>query len=224
GGVISDSLLVSVRDTSVHQSGNLVAFYPFNGNANDESGNGNNGTVYQASLVSDRFNNPNSAYKFDGVNDYIQIPNSTILNFSNSITVSFWIKVNEFFDREAYPLSHGNWENRWKVSITNDRIRWTVKTTTGVKDLDSETELKLDSLYNVVVLYDGSDYEIYINGKLDALTTFSGSILSTTIDFMIGQVLPGDNQYNFKGVLDDIRIYDYTLSYNEIGKLNHYYN
>ena len=219
GGITSDSLLVSVRDTSVHQSGNLVAFYPFNGNANDESGNGNNGTVYQASLVSDRFNNPNSAYKFDGVNDYIQISNSTILNFSNSITVSFWIKVNEFFDREAYPLSHGNWENRWKVSITNKGIRWTVKTTTGVKDLDSETELKLDSLYNVVVLYDGSDYEIYINGKLNALTTFSGSILSTTIDFMIGQVLPGDNQYNFKGVLDDIRIYDYTLSYNEIGKL-----
>ena len=219
GGITSDSLLVSVRDTSVHQSGNLVAFYPFNGNANDESGNGNNGTVYQASLVSDRFNNPNRAYKFDGVNDYIQISNSTILNFSNSITVSFWIKVNEFFDREAYPLSHGNWENRWKVSITNKGIRWTVKTTTGVKDLDSETELKLDSLYNVVVLYDGSDYEIYINGKLNALTTFSGSILSTTIDFMIGQVLPGDNQYNFKGVLDDIRIYDYALSYNEIGKL-----
>ncbi|MEJ2494676.1 MAG: T9SS type A sorting domain-containing protein [Ignavibacteriaceae bacterium] len=219
GGITSDSLLVSVRDTSIHQSGNLVAFYPFNGNANDESGNGNNGTVYQASLVSDRFNNPNSAYKFDGVNDYIQISNSTILNFSNSITVSFWIKVNEFLDREAYPLSHGNWENRWKVSITNKGIRWTVKTTTGVKDLDSETELKLDRLYNVVVLYDGSDYEIYINGKLNALTTFSGSILSTTIDFMIGQVLPGDNQYNFKGVLDDIRIYDYALSYNEIGKL-----
>ena len=219
GGITSDSLLVSIRDTSVHQSGNLVAFYPFNGNANDESGNGNNGTVYQASLVSDRFNNPNRAYKFDGVNDYIQISNSTILNFSNSITVSFWIKVNEFFDREAYPLSHGNWENRWKVSITNKGIRWTVKATTDIKDLDSETELKLDSLYNVVVLYDGSDYEIYINGKLNALTTFSGSILSTTIDFMIGQVLPGDNQYNFKGVLDDIRIYDYALSYNEIGKL-----
>jgi hypothetical protein len=221
GGITSDSLLVSVRDTSVNQSGNLVAFYPFNGNANDESGNGINGTVYQAILVSDRFNNPNSAYKFDGSNDYIQVSNSPSLNFTNSITVSFWIKVSEFFIREAYPLSHGNWENRWKVSITNNRIRWTVKTSIAIKDLDSETELKLDSLYNVTVLYNGSDFEIYINGKLDALSTFSGSILSTTIDLMIGQVLPGNNnnQYNFKGVLDDIRIYDYALSYNEIGKL-----
>jgi len=84
--------------------------------------------------------------------------------------------------------------------------------------LDSETELILDSLYNVTALYDGADFEIYINGKLDALATFSGSILQTNINFLIGQVLPGNNQYNFKGVLDDIRIYDYALSFQEIKK------
>lgn len=219
GGITSDSLLVSVRDTSIHQSGDLIAFYPFNGNANDESGYGNNGTVYQAVSISDRFDNPGSAYKFDGVNDYIQIPNSTSLNFTNSITINFWIKVTQFFDREAYPLSHGNWENRWKISITSKRFRWTLKSSSATKDLDSETQIKLDSLYNVSALYNGSDFEIYINGRLDALTTFSGTILSTTIDFMVGQVLPGNNQYNFKGVLDDIRIYNYALSLEEIRKL-----
>jgi hypothetical protein len=51
----------------------LVAYYPFNGNANDESGNGHNGTINSATLTSDRFGNPNSAYSFDGVNDYIDI-------------------------------------------------------------------------------------------------------------------------------------------------------
>jgi hypothetical protein len=219
GGQSFDSLLVSVRDTSNNQSGNLVAYYPFSGNANDVSGYNNHGTVYGAMLVSDRFDNPNSAYQFDGINDYIEVPNSPSLNFENSITVNFWIKVGEFFEREAYPLSHGNWENRWKVSITNNRIRWTVKTTTGIKDLDSETELVLNNLYNVTLLYSGSDFEIYINGKLDALTTFSGSILQTNINFMIGQVLPGNNQYNFKGILDDIRIYDYALSFQRIKDL-----
>jgi len=44
----------------------LVAYYPFNGNANDESGNGNNGTVYGATLTTDRFGNTNKAYSFDG--------------------------------------------------------------------------------------------------------------------------------------------------------------
>ena len=219
GGVTIDSIEVSVRDNTINQTGDLVAYYPFNGDAIDVSGFNNNGIVYGAALVSDRFNNLNSAYLFDGINDYIQVGNSSSLNFEYSITVNFWIKVSDFFDREAYPLSQGNWENRWKISITNRRIRWTVKTDVGIKDLDSETELILDSLYNVTALYDGVDFEIYINGRLDALSTFSGSILQTNIDFMIGQVLPGNNQYNFKGVLDDIRIYDYALSFQEIKDL-----
>jgi hypothetical protein len=219
GSMTSDSLEVSVRDTSIHQTGDLVAYYPFSGNANDESGFNNHGTVYGASLVSDRFGNLNSAYQFDGINDYIEVQNSSTLNFQNSCTINFWMKVGDFFEREAYPLSHGNWENRWKVSITNNRIRWTIKTEQGTKDLDSETELELDSLYNITVLYDGSDFEIYINGNLDALSTFSGLILQTNINFTIAQILPGNNQYNFKGVLDDIRIYNYALSFQEIRNL-----
>ena len=219
GGEAIDSIGVSVRDTSIHQSGDLVGYYPFNGNADDESGFGNNGTVSGAVLVPDRHGNPSSAYRFDGVNDYISVPSSSSLNFQNSVSINFWIKVEQFFERESYPLSHGNWENRWKVSLTNKHIRWTVKTNTGTKDLDSETELDADSLYNVTVLYDGSDYEIYINGELDAFSTFSGQILTTTIDLMMGQVLPGNNQYNFNGVLDDIRIYNYAISYSDIQSL-----
>ena len=47
----------------------LVAHYPFNGNANDESGNGNDGTVNGATLTTDRFGNANKAYSFDGVSN-----------------------------------------------------------------------------------------------------------------------------------------------------------
>jgi len=219
GGIATDSIGVSVRDTTINQSGDMVAFYPFNGNANDISGFNNNGTVSGATLVSDRWGNTASAYSFDGVNDNISIVSSTSLNFQNSIAINFWMKVGEFFDREAYPLSHGNWENRWKISITNKHLRWTVKTNTGIKDLDSETELVLNTLYNVTALYNGNDFEIYLNGNLDAFTEFSGSILTTPISLMFGQVLPGNTQYNFKGVLDDIRIYNYALSYNTIQTL-----
>ncbi len=219
GGVTLDSIGVSVRDTTIKQTGDLVAFYPFNGNANDNSGFNNNGTVSGATLTTDRWGNVASAYTFDGINDNIQVSTSSSLNFQNSVTINFWIKVGEFYDREAYPLSHGNWENRWKVSITNKHIRWTVKTNMGIKDLDSETELVKNNLYNVTVLYNGNDYEIYINGELDAFTSFSGLILTTPIDLMIGQVLPANPQYNFKGVLDDIRIYNYALSYSSIKSL-----
>jgi hypothetical protein len=219
GGFAEDSISLEVRDSLKNQEGNLIAYYPFNGNANDESGNQNNGTVFQAQLVQDRKGVPSSAYSFDGVNDFIEVANSSLLNFQNSITVDFWIIVKSFYDREEYPISHGNWENRWKISITNKKIRWTIKTDAGIKDLDSETELSLDSLYNVAVTYSGSDMEIYLNGKLDAFTGFSGLILQTNIDLMIGQVLPGNSNYNFNGILDDIRIYDFAISKEKVENL-----
>ncbi len=219
GGIAEDSITVEVRDSLNNQQGNLIAYYPFNGNADDESGSQNNGTVFQALLVPDRNGSPNSAYLFDGINDYIEVTNSPSLNFQKSITVDFWINIKAFYDREEYPISHGNWENRWKVSITNKKIRWTIKTVSGIKDLDSETELSTGAIYNVAVTYNGSEMEIYLNGKLDAFTEFSGLILQTNIDLMIGQVLPDNTNYNFNGVLDDIRIYDYSLSRDEIENL-----
>lgn len=223
GGQAVDSIGIVVRDFSKVQTGDLLAYYPFNGNANDESGHGNHGTAFGATLVQDRFGNVNSAYYFDGINDFVRVTNNPSLNFQDAITVSFWMKVGEFFAREAYPLSHGNWENRWKVSITNESVRWTVKTSSqvnfGIKDLDSEARLITDSCYNITALYSGSDFEIYVNGELDAFSSWSGSILPTTIDFTIGQVLPNNNSYNFKGVIDDVRIYNYALSVEEIRRL-----
>ena len=219
GASVTDSIGIEIRDFSLGQTGNLIAYYPFSGNANDASGNSNNGTVNGATLVADRNGRANSAYFFDGASSFIQIPNSASLNFQNAISINFWMKVGTFYDREAYPLSHGNWQNRWKISITNGGIRWTVKTDHGVKDLDSESKLVLDSVYNVTVIYSGSDFEIYLNGDLDAFDTWSGFILPTTIDLTVGKVLPTDNNYNFRGVLDDIRIYNYALSMHEIAAL-----
>ena len=219
GGQAADSIGIEVRDFSSSQTGTLVAYYPFTGNANDASGHGNNGTVNGATLVPDRNGNPDGAYFFDGSSSFIQIPNSPSLNFQNAISINFWMRVGAFYDREAYPLSHGNWQNRWKISITDHGIRWTVKTDHGTKDLDSESMLTLDSLYNVTVAYSGSDFEIYLNGNLDAFSSWSGLILPTTIDLTIGKVLPTDNNYDFRGVLDEIRIFDYALSMGEIATL-----
>ena len=78
-------------------SNGLVGWWPFNGNANDESGNGNNGTVNGATLTSDRFGNAGKAYSFDGVNDWINMPsgNSTSLNITSNYTVTFWFKTTQ---------------------------------------------------------------------------------------------------------------------------------
>ncbi len=58
----------------------LVAYYPFSGNANDMSGNGNDGVVHGSLLISDRFGNTSSAYFFDGIDDFINVASSEKLN------------------------------------------------------------------------------------------------------------------------------------------------
>ena len=73
----------------------LVGYWPFNGNANDASGNGNNGTVNGATLTADRFGNPNSAYQFNGSGsgNSITIPNSSTLNITGPMSFSLWVKM-----------------------------------------------------------------------------------------------------------------------------------
>ena len=70
-------------------SQNLVAYYPFNGNGNDNSGYGNHGTVNGATLTTDRFGNVNSAYYFDGINDYIDLGS---WENGGAMTFSFWAR------------------------------------------------------------------------------------------------------------------------------------
>ena len=73
-------------------SNGLIGYWPFNGNANDESGNGNDGTVNGATLTADRFGNANSAYTF-GLGNYIQVPYISALDNLNDFTISLWVKI-----------------------------------------------------------------------------------------------------------------------------------
>ena len=207
----SAATTITVTDSTGSGFGNPILYLPFSGNVNDHSGYGNHGVLSGAGYVDDRAGNSNAALHFDGSDDRVQVANNTALNFGDAISVSLWINVEEFFGREAYPISHGNWENRWKISITNGRVRWTVKTNAGIRDLDSATELVADTYYHVVALYDGSNFDIYLNGVLDQHTTHSGEIQQTSHDLTIAQVLPGNPGYNFKGIIDDVRLYDYAI-------------
>jgi hypothetical protein len=69
-----------------------VGWWPFNGNANDESGNGNHGVVNGATLTSDRNGNANSAYNFDGNSNFIEVLN---MNFkvSTKYSISLWLNL-----------------------------------------------------------------------------------------------------------------------------------
>src|SRR5262245_47835685 len=73
--------LYSVAFGQVNLTQGLVAYYPFNGNANDASGNGNNGLLQNGvTFTADKYNNPNNAVHFDGINDFIQVANNGSLS------------------------------------------------------------------------------------------------------------------------------------------------
>jgi len=134
--------------------------------------------------------------------------------------VSCWINPSALPDREMFILSHGSWQNRWKVSVIPDRLlRWTVNTRYGIADLDSETILAENSFYHLTATYDGELLALYINGRLESFRNLSGRIRTSSLPLLIGQMLPGDEQFNFPGVIDEVRLFDYALTPAEATEL-----
>lgn len=202
-------------------SGSLIAHYPFTQNANDVSGNLLHGQANGAILVPDANGVQQNAYYFNGGAQHIAVPNNPLLNFQDGITLSVWLKASALPGKETFVLSHGSWQNRWKLSITPEKyLRWTVNTLNGVADLDANEALQTDSLYHVVVTYDGSLLALYLNGSLRTYKSLTGKIRTTTLAFLMGQMLPGTPDYNFKGVLDAVKIYDYALTPDAVRQLS----
>ena len=203
------------------RSAQVVAHYPFTGNADDQSGNEHHGDVQGPKLTADRNDNSGSAYFFDGVNDHISVANDDQLNFNEGITISTWIRPGNLPDRESFIISHGSWQNRWKLSIIPDRrVRWTLKTATGaIRDIDSQTTVEEDKWYHVAATYDGAIFLLYVNGCLESFANLTGAVNNTSYDLEIGQMLPDDQGYNFRGDIDDISIYNQALLPDSIASL-----
>lgn len=208
----------------------LIAYYPFNGNANDESGNANDGIVHGASLTEDRFGNPNSAYWFDGINDFIDIGNNPILKPQLPISICAWIKI--YGQPGNILVTNYSESNYYGVSITinwntgNFNINYGDGGPIGIQSRRSKhTSIPPFEqwFYFVGVIRNSSDMDIYFdaNNVGGTYSGFGGSINYNDSPANIGRVDcndPGPADY-FNGVLDDIRIYNKALSLSEVESL-----
>jgi hypothetical protein len=216
----------------------LVGWWQFNGNANDESGNGNNGAVNGATLTADRFGNSNSAYDFDGVNDNISIPHSNSFVF-NSYSVSIWAQMTgagspgkehwsiimknnspERFD-DVFHISHTNTVvSGFFINNSNELFadigggNSSMNTT-----IFSGQSLSDNSWHNIVVVFDDLNniHNIYFDGTLISSTIVSYSPIQNTDPIKIGYWLPYLNY--FKGKIDDIGIWNRAITSCEIADL-----
>ncbi len=75
----------------------LIAYWPFNNSAADQSGFGRNGTASNVTSVADRFGNANSAYHFDGSSSYVSVPDNVALRLNNTdFTLNAWVKLDAY--------------------------------------------------------------------------------------------------------------------------------
>ena len=221
GESVMASVDILVRDFAGGSVPSLLAYYPFNKNADDVSGNGFHGIPSGARPTNDRQGQASQAYLFDGINDFIRVANDERLDFTNAITLSFWFKATALGEKERFLISHGSWQNRWKVSIIPERkIRWTIHASDGrIRDLDGVTTIKADSFYLATVTYDGAFMMLYLNGRLESFLAFAADINPVNLPLLMGQMLPDNANYNFEGTLDEVKLWDQALVPGQISQL-----
>ncbi len=207
----------------------LVAWYPFNGNANDESVNGNHATLAGPLLAPDRFGRAGKAYAFDGVDDHIKLPNDLIKSCL-PITVTMWIKTAKSgavlgYQDVTYPNQPYNHVPAFYVDTDGKARGMFWPGASSVMLVSAETYD--DSQWHFVVLVvttlnqylycdsrqiaslTGSvDYRSMIYNQIGA--AFSSSWPSTSGGWMM-----------FNGSIDDVRIYNRALTREEIVALYH---
>lgn len=208
--------------TGSAQGDSLIAYYPFKGNANDESGKGHDGINYGAILTNDRFYNIDQAYNFNGSNSYIGIWNSPDLQPTTGITLSVWFNF-ATLNNTVSLISKGTGTSSGLYNIRYNSSSGTMDFTiifsdNTLKTLSTSMYFMVNQWYNVIATYDGSTMKIYLEGTLYNSTSVYRTLGSNTNSLLIGTNFEG---YYFKGSLDDIRLFDYALSENEIQLLYH---
>jgi hypothetical protein len=221
--LISQIDSITFNTSSVIPTEGLLAYYPFNGNANDESGNGNNGTVNGATLTSDRFSSPNKAYDFAG-------------NYENNITISPFIlpetiSISIWFN----PITDGPSGDHMSVLLANQqkfvnnnaivvdmeagKVRFAIINIAGeVSIIQSGSPITLNHWHHLVCIIDQNKV---LKMHLDNVIQNETDSWQGTYN---GQAVTGiGNHYqdndSFDGAMDDVRIYDRELSVLEIQAL-----
>jgi hypothetical protein len=213
------SNVASITFNGGNTAQSLVLNLPFNGNTNDLSNNGNNGTVNGPQLTTDKDNTAGMAYSFDGSDDFIEIADSPELNV-DQITMTGWIYTDSYKDDQriisketgttmpwsSYTLllsGTGERQLEFRIGIGGERFR-----------LASTTDIPLNQWVHVAGTYDGTTMRLYINGQLNNSLAASGVIQDTPNPIYVGgsQFWPRF----FDGKIDEVRIYNASLDAQEI--------
>lgn len=203
----------------------LIAYYPFDGNTNDYSGNTNTGSSFGGEYTQDRFGKASKAYSFNGNSQYIEVANSNSLELpSRQISFATWVKVNGFtkgIDNLDYAVlickSNSLTNAQYRLALTKNGI--SVINNGKLGSVSGSQNFALNTWYHVAGVIEDSLITYYLNGELigsDVAPIAYG--YSKNNKLYIGKDEPGGVEY-FDGALDETKIYARRLLAYEIQKM-----
>lgn len=234
-GIFFIFISISLVSQSQSLSEGLLLHYSFSGNANDNSGNNFDGTVYGASLTTDRFGIPNSAYYFDGVDDFIEFPNSNILKPDLPVSISMYVKREDLGADNCVLFNTSFEDNRScgvYANIQNSTTKYSVAYGDGTygygpdyrRSYNSNSIIDTTSWQFVVfVIEDTNNMRIFVNCH-EFAGDFSGFGNTLVYSDSAGSIGRHDQDmhlepYYFKGKIDEFTYWDRALNYNDIDSL-----
>ena len=197
----------------------MVAHYSFNGNANNVKAN-YNGTVSGATLSRGRGNDNNTAYSFDGVDDYIDF-GSGILSGNGSFTIVVWINSTDNSSRILQQRDAQGFNGQYMLDILdNGSIKFNTYYYGFKWNVTSSSALNDGSWHHLAFVQKDNGGQMYLNGILEQTDNTGGKVnLTSSLKTYIGGDLRDYNSY-YSGKVDDLRIYSRALSVSEIQTLH----
>lgn len=212
------SISALVKDTSLAVKTPLI-WYPFDNDNQNAAADRFHAIATGVTRTTDPRGAADLAYRFTAGSNIIFTPNDPDLNFEETLSISCWINC-EQLGSERFILSHGSWQQRFKLSITpTGYLRWTVKTDAGVSDLDGSTPINLNQYYHVTALYTGYSMELYVNGSLDSFKSFEGYLQSSDKPLTIGRMDEVETLYSWRGSIDEVKLWDSEIPVKQIEAL-----
>ncbi len=199
----------------------LVAWYPFNGNANDDSGNGNVGTVNGATLTADRFGNSNSAYSFNATT--ISVSHNPALGISqnSSFTVSLWVyrtgtqTTQHIIGKRPPGAQTFNWQMALNMG-SNEGLLFSGNANSITYGATSAKDCPMNAWVNLVGIYTPNSWQLYENGIL--IASRASALFANDINTPLTIGNSGGFE-PFIGKIDDVGIWNRALSASEIQQL-----
>jgi hypothetical protein len=226
------ALYQSTKLPTIDLKNGLMACYPFNANANDESSNGNNGTVNGATLTTDRFGKANSAYNFNGSN-FIALPSDKFA--FNEFSYAVWINIstNPTFGDAYRILSIGGNCGDQDINIGNNYFAggsgisgiggggYNISTPTTNSGVVEGTLPTAGQWYHGVITRDKNEIKLYVNGIFIRSVSTNGTLpyygCDGTVFANIGT--RSTQAQSFIGNIDDVHIYNRAINADEVKAL-----